>query len=213
MDRINGHSLEEAWKGLGWFKTIKLALQLRRFVRSMREIKSPTRGALTTGICPSIWLADYYGPPPHATCEALASYLNYWIIYHPKGQPTPGDYLLVLPTPLTFAFTHQDLALRNILVDHSNQLWVVDWQYAGWHPEYFEYMGMTNFDTIKMFNHCGSRLRWSLFTLLSVGNHVFEVRLWGVVAYKSSRFPIARKTLVLPKGAHPDALQLRLPGM
>ncbi|KAL4790580.1 kinase-like protein [Aspergillus venezuelensis] len=38
-------------------------------------------------------------------------------------------------------FTHGDLAPRNILVDDSgNVTAVLDWEYAGWYPEHWEYI-------------------------------------------------------------------------
>ncbi|KAF2737068.1 APH-domain-containing protein [Polyplosphaeria fusca] len=37
-------------------------------------------------------------------------------------------------------FTHADLNLRNILVDENGKIsGIVDWEYAGWYPEYWEY--------------------------------------------------------------------------
>ncbi|XP_044721552.1 uncharacterized protein HRG_04467 [Hirsutella rhossiliensis] len=64
MDRIPGATLTTEWLNLGWFTTIRLALQL----------------------------------PP-----------------------------------------------RNIMLDPTGQLWVTDWDYAGFYPKFFEYAGMQNF--------------------------------------------------------------------
>lgn len=37
-------------------------------------------------------------------------------------------------------FTHADLNMRNILVDEDGKLsGIVDWECAGWYPEYWEY--------------------------------------------------------------------------
>jgi thiamine kinase-like enzyme len=37
-------------------------------------------------------------------------------------------------------FTHSDLVSRNILVDSNGQLQaILDWERAGWFPEYWEY--------------------------------------------------------------------------
>ncbi|KAJ9413684.1 hypothetical protein QL093DRAFT_2487609 [Fusarium oxysporum] len=42
-------------------------------------------------------------------------------------------------------FTHHDLAPRNIILDHKNQLWLIDWDCAGFYPRFFEHAGMFNF--------------------------------------------------------------------
>lgn len=40
MERIHGQTLEEAWAHLSWFTTLRLAFQLRRFIRRMRGVSS-----------------------------------------------------------------------------------------------------------------------------------------------------------------------------
>ncbi|KAF4207751.1 hypothetical protein CNMCM5878_005871 [Aspergillus fumigatiaffinis] len=37
-------------------------------------------------------------------------------------------------------FTHADFAPRNILVDGGRVTAILDWEYAGWYPEYWEYV-------------------------------------------------------------------------
>ena len=37
-------------------------------------------------------------------------------------------------------FTHADLAPYNIMVDEGHVVGIVDWQDAGWYPEYWEYV-------------------------------------------------------------------------
>lgn len=64
MDRIEGSTLEDIWTSLGWFLTIKLALQLRRIIRTLISITSPTIGSLATGQCTSFWLDDLYTSHP-----------------------------------------------------------------------------------------------------------------------------------------------------
>ncbi|MCJ1259908.1 hypothetical protein MMC24_007747 [Lignoscripta atroalba] len=145
MERIKGTTLEEAWAGLSWFSTIRLALQLRRFIKLLRSVTSPTAGSLATGECRSFWLEDRYGLPARSSPEAVTSFIRFWVGFvnirkamkaaaegpeHPKGR--------VPPTAKTFVFTHHDLAPRNILLDPSGKLWLLDWDYAGFYPSYFE---------------------------------------------------------------------------
>ena len=37
------------------------------------------------------------------------------------------------------AFTHADFAPRNILVEDGRVTAILDWEYAGWYPAYWEY--------------------------------------------------------------------------
>ncbi|PIG86428.1 hypothetical protein AARAC_007532 [Aspergillus arachidicola] len=51
------------------------SLQLRRFVKILRSVTSPTAGSLATGECRSFWLEDRYGLPansgPTENCPLL----------------------------------------------------------------------------------------------------------------------------------------------
>jgi thiamine kinase-like enzyme len=62
--------------------------------------------------------------------------------------PTPKQMLPTEP----FVFTHHDLAPRNILLRPSGELWLLDWDLAGFYPIYFEYAAMQNFH-IGAFSH------------------------------------------------------------
>ncbi|KAI9820415.1 MAG: hypothetical protein M1832_003748 [Thelocarpon impressellum] len=73
-------------------------------------------------------------------------------------------------TPSKFVMTHHDLAPRNLLVDPAGQLWLLDWDLAGWYPRYFEYAAMQNFQVPPHWNWL-ALLRWRLFTSCTVPVH------------------------------------------
>ncbi|KAJ5114458.1 hypothetical protein NUU61_000217 [Penicillium alfredii] len=68
---------------------------------------------------------------------------------HQREMSTPEHQML--PTG-SFVFTHHDLAPRNILLSPSGELWLLDWDLAGFYPIYFEYAAMQNF---RMPQHWG----------------------------------------------------------
>jgi len=180
MDRVHGVTLEKCWSELGWIATIRLAFELRKFVRRMREVTSSTAGGLVTGQCNSFWLEDYYGLPLHATPSAVQSFITFWLQYPQKASFFPNremhlkNITLTPSLPTHFVFVHQDLAPRNIIIDKHRQMWLIDWNNAGFYPQYFEYVGMQNF-------HCESwntmdRLRWWIFSWISVGVYSRELQ-------------------------------------
>jgi hypothetical protein len=186
MDRVLGTTLEDAWSRLGWFATIRIAFQLRRFVKAMRSVTSPTAGGIETGQCNSMWLDDGFGIPPKATPEAVNSFISFWLQYTYERRriyPNLETYRLnrhLLPTlPASFVFTHQDLAPRNILLDKHNNISLVDWQFSGWYPIYFEYVGMQNFDRFSWSRT--ARFRWWVFSWISVGIYSRENRAMQLV--------------------------------
>lgn len=90
MDRIHGVGLEECWGRIGWMDSLRLAVQLRRYVRAMRTCTSPTAGSLVRGACDSIWLDDYYKLPPLAAPEAITRFFRFWLEFTP-GRRRKGS--------------------------------------------------------------------------------------------------------------------------
>ena len=217
MTHIHGTTMESAWRKMSWLATIWAAFQLRHCVRIMRSRTSPTAGSLITGKCNSIWLDDYYGLPDNATPKILSSFVQFWLQYEPRRKRITGPRInsqkphMLPPTPKYFVFTHQDLALRNLILDEQGNLWLVDWEHSGWYPIYFEYCGMQN-SNLRL-TSLGDKIRWWLFCWISVGIYHKESRALAVVREKCMRNPIARKGIVLQEGAHFDAFQLRKRGI
>lgn len=81
----------------------------------------------------------------------------------------------------SFVFTHQDLAPRNIILDNNGKLWLADWQFSGWYPVYFEYVGMMNFSSFNTVWGFMARIRWHVFCWIGVGIYRKEYRAMELV--------------------------------
>ncbi|RDW93655.1 uncharacterized protein DSM5745_00977 [Aspergillus mulundensis] len=207
MDRIEGTTLDVVWKKLGWFMTLKLGLQLRRFVKILRSVTSPTAGSLATGACRSFWLEDRFELPAHSGRAEFAHFFRFWgnftsgkRAFQEAKLPRAPDFKDV--TPLTidpFVLTHGDLAPRNLLVSPSGQLWLLDWDIAGFYPVTFEYAGMYNFNIPRDWGLM-DRLRWHLFVWMAVGYHEADARMLRIMRSKFTRFAVGRRFELLEKG-------------
>lgn len=55
-----------------------------------------------------------------------------------------------LSTGYTIVFTHADITARNIIIRNGCIVALLDWEFAGWYPEYWKYAfalrGMANLD-------------------------------------------------------------------
>lgn len=77
-----------------------------------------------------------------------------WLVRPPKRSQTQSMYWHQITTQLgaesPIVFTHGDIAARNILVRDGRIVAVLDWEFAGWYPEYWEYVfalrGLDNVD-------------------------------------------------------------------
>jgi aminoglycoside phosphotransferase len=56
-------------------------------------------------------------------------------------------------------FTHGDLGVHNILAENGRITAIIDWEFAGWYPEYREYVKMIQFSRDKEFR-CFARSCW-----------------------------------------------------
>ena len=145
VERIEGITLEETWPNLSCFATALLAIQLRRFVSLLRSKTSPTAGSLATGKCHSFWLEDRFGLPARSNPATVWSFIEFWAGFvslpHAMRIAAAGVKALVtrwIPSmPTEFVLTHHDLAPRNMIVDRVCQLWLLDWEFAGWYPKFF----------------------------------------------------------------------------
>lgn len=201
MDRIPGRTLEELWPSLSWFNTIKLAFQLRRFVQHLRSITSPVAGSLATGECRSFWLEDRYGLPIRCGPRDMEYFFGFWTNFTSMRKAIQTADQPIIPTQILpaepFVFTHHDLAPRNILLSPSGELWLLDWDYAGFYPIYFEYAAMQNFNMQWGFF---ARLRWYLFSWIAAGYYGRETRVLKQIRSKFTRFAVGRRFHLLKNG-------------
>ncbi|KAI9747513.1 MAG: hypothetical protein M4579_007448 [Chaenotheca gracillima] len=207
MERIQGTTLEEAWAGLGWTSTLKLALQLRRFTKRIRSVTSSTAGSLATRKCRSFWLEDRFEIPAGSSPQVITSFIQFWVDFisirkamkAATDDPVPPKGR-VPPTAKTLVFTHHDLAPRNIFLDPSGRLWLLDWDYAGFYPRYFEYAAMQNFHIPQDWTKL-ARLRWDIFTWITVGRNERAASVLRKIRSRFTRFAVGRRFEILANRA------------
>lgn len=215
MERVYGQTLEEAWTHLTWLTTLRLAFQLRRFIRRMRTVSSTTAGSLSSGLCRSVWLDDYYGLPLHSNPHAITAFVRFWLDFIPRSQQKTGKQHSIAfcpQDPARLVFTYQDLAPRNMVLDGEGRIWLLDWDCSGWYPPYFEYALMQNFHMPSIWRWT-DKLCWKVFAWISVGLFPKEHEALEQVRMRFTRYPLGRKNEVLREGAPANAVHLRKPGM
>ena len=207
MDLIGGVTLEEEWSKLGWFTTIRLAMQLRGFIRQLRSVTSQYAGSLVSGECKSFWLDDRFRIPDKSAPSTITSFFRFWIDFVSIRKAKANASIPPLPstawisaTANTLVLTHHDLAPRNILLDRRNQIWLVDWDFAGFYPKYFEYAAMHEFNIRESWNWF-ARLRWRVFSCISAGFFEREKRVLGVIQTKFTRWRVGRRFEIMQNGA------------
>ena len=152
MDLIpNAKQLHTCWDSLSFLAKLKVVLTMRYYLKQLRGIQAAPLappGPLypqPAKCCCLLFGCDEGGPFP--TTMALARYFHEMLITAednflrglipaPRCRPLDGSIF----APLVFA--HNSLDMRHILLDDDGVLWIVGWNWAGFYPTWFEYVGM-----------------------------------------------------------------------
>ena len=138
MEYIDGDNLEKIWKELSQEQKLAIAEQLRGFICQLRELKGDYIGSINGGQALDLRIQEIRGGPFTSEAE-FNNFLLSGIfpriprIYRDIAQRS-------LQTDHDIVFTHADLAPRNIMVKDGCIVAIIDWECAGWYPEYWEYL-------------------------------------------------------------------------
>ncbi|KAL2378004.1 hypothetical protein RJZ90_006311 [Blastomyces dermatitidis] len=146
--------------------------------------------------------------------EAIPAFIRFCLNFVPLSRRKAGvQSKKEFPSHQTpLVFTYHDLAPRNVILDDRRRLWLLDWDYSGFYPVYFEYASMHNFSVPENWGWA-DRLRWEIFSWISVGRFSKQREALEEIRPRFTRFPLGRKNEVLLDGAPSNAVHLRKPGM
>lgn len=149
MQYVEGQTLQQSWPVLTSDERSNILTQLTGYVAQMRALSGIYLGRLDGQgvIVPSIMTRS--GGPFCTLTE-----FHHWLVRPPKRIEAESMYWHQITTQLgtdyPVVFTHGDLAARNILVRDGRIVAILDWEFAGWYPEYWEYVfamrGLDNID-------------------------------------------------------------------
>ena len=151
MERIKGHSLASAWTSLSEADMMAILSQLRGILGELRALQPPTESAVQS--CAGGSLMDSRIPharPRFGPFDTIQDF-HVWLRedFRPENDPTheeDQDWKDIKgmkamqdgpwPTPV---FTHGDLNPSNIMIRGDRVVGIIDWEFSGWYPHYWEY--------------------------------------------------------------------------
>ncbi|KAI0554545.1 kinase-like domain-containing protein [Xylaria curta] len=145
MEHLQGSSLSETWDNLDDAAKERICRELWGFVEQLRSIPKPPElerfyqcGA-DGSVSQDVLLDNLGFPVPLLDDKSLRNRINERYI-HFGGASYRENLLDYLPQSNVSVFTHNDLAPRNVLIDEAGKITgLVDWELAGWYPDYWEY--------------------------------------------------------------------------
>ncbi len=179
MSVLPGSLLRDLWPTITDGEKTTVLDDLAIMLAQLRSIQAPEDSIIgaADGIGPAADLrasgAELGGPFP-SECD-----FNEWLVslIHPESRQYFSDFFvqtirncLVGLGTHRIRFSHGDLGMHNILVEGGRITGIIDWEYAGWYPEYWEYVKMVQFSTDKQFlcwcQQCweidGSKVRYGM---------------------------------------------------
>ncbi|KAJ3974342.1 kinase-like domain-containing protein [Lentinula raphanica] len=187
QDYIEGSLLADVWSTYSIWRKLGVAFTLRRYVRQLRQLKaSPTTppGPLSAHEPRSCILPPFFGPSrsergPFASYADFASFFNKWAREAYDMQRYPINHPIRdtrFDDSEALVLTHQDINPRNIIVGTDNRLWLIDWEWSGYYPPWFEYIGMVKQLKIEE-EHNSYHEYWNLMIPFVCGPY-FEQEKW-----------------------------------
>ncbi|KAG6861514.1 hypothetical protein C0995_015624 [Termitomyces sp. Mi166 len=167
-----------------------IAFTLRRYIRQLRRLK----GSTTTPpgppsvqgpcICPSPMFGTVRSQRgPFSSYSELSGFFNerHQMAARMGKIPQGPERNERFDNSQPLVITHQDLNLRNIILDNDGRLWIIDWAWAGYYPIWFEYMTM---QLQNRFEHVSGTADpfWKVLIPFICGPYFVQERWWNQMA-------------------------------
>ncbi|PQE06044.1 kinase-like domain protein [Rutstroemia sp. NJR-2017a BBW] len=150
MDFIEGDRLDKVWNSLPETTKLSLAAQINSMLVQLRSLRGRYIGAVNNDKAIDSRRYDLEGGPFETEAQFNEFLLSDVYPQVPKCFLHMAERALLTNHAIVFA--HGDLAPRNILVREGKVVAVLDWENAGWYPEYWDF--------VKTFNALDQRCNW-----------------------------------------------------
>ena len=146
MTRIPGDTLDEVYDSLGPTERSMIFAEISTMLETMRAWTNPWGQricSISGGPIRSIRVPNHRVEP----CESEKEFHSYLLsAASPHSFQTSEEFNTALELAKKLddnhhriVFTHGDLATHNIMVDGGHVSGFIDWECAGWYPEYWEF--------------------------------------------------------------------------
>ena len=154
MTPLSGIPLSDCIRSLSDVELETIAYELKEYVDQLRSLRiedyeeRPFIGSIGGGPCmDKIFRAGTRSAGPFETEEEMDNNIcERWQDLFSWGNEKPDNYIHILRQMYrdsgnhAIKFTHGDLSPCNILIESGHVTGLLDWEEAGWYPEYWEYV-------------------------------------------------------------------------
>lgn len=141
MKLVKGETLDVAWSKLDSSQKEAVVRELCGYIEQLRKLVPPADLIGSVGM--SSGLDARLGGNRWGPFDSISKFHDYLR----RDLPLDGIWSNVpevvkvhaRPQTYTIKFTHADLSPRNIMVKNGKITGIIDWEFSGWYPEYWEY--------------------------------------------------------------------------
>lgn len=137
MDYMPGKRLDEVWHTLDSNQKFCIANELHSYITQLRSLKGEYIGAVERGKAIIGRRISIEGGPFDSEQQFNEFILGDLVQSAPDLLRHYAKH--ALSSNHEIVFTHSDISPRNILVEDGRVTAILDWEDAGWYPEYWEY--------------------------------------------------------------------------
>jgi tRNA A-37 threonylcarbamoyl transferase component Bud32 len=141
MAYIPGDTLERAWAGLSTDERNTILADIKYHVSCLRELQPPAQDIVCSASQNPAYDCrigfQFFGPMTHDEFHSLAR--KHLLMEDVKAGALGTGVATTHTSRYRTCFTHADLAPRNIIVRRGRVAAIIDWGFAGWYPEYWEF--------------------------------------------------------------------------
>lgn len=117
---------------------LSIASELHSYINQLRDLKGDYIGAIDRGKAKIGQIASIGGGPFDSEQQFNEFILGDIVESAPDIQRHYAKFALIDDHGIVF--THADFSPRDILVEGGRVTAILDWEYAGWYPEHWEYI-------------------------------------------------------------------------
>ncbi|KAG0159976.1 hypothetical protein PDIDSM_7503 [Penicillium digitatum] len=143
MEYVRGMSLEAAWYHgrLTQDQKKDIITQVAGYISQLRGLKPPREGIVASASFDEALdhRVGSYPFGPFTSHEGFHTYLRANVPIEDCNEVIGPEVTECHTRHYRSCFTHADVAPGNIIVDNGKVSAIVDWQFGGWYPEYWEY--------------------------------------------------------------------------
>jgi Phosphotransferase enzyme family len=144
MQYVSGQILAQTIEDLAEDQKRDLSNQLINMLKKPHTVRHSIPGAVGGGpaLAPPLFTSDGAGPF-HSVADLISWFNDCLDLCQSFGRASKQQRFDDDINDLVMC--HMDLHLHNLMVDGAGKLWLVDWDCAGFYPEYFDYVCLKNY--------------------------------------------------------------------